>query len=231
MTPIRVLLAEDDPNLGMILKEFLQIRGFQVHWAQDGEAALSAFGKYSFDLCILDVMMPKMDGFAVAESIRSLAEEMPIIFLTAKSMETDLVKGYKSGADDYMSKPFSKEELILRINAVLKRYRHNSTEPEEITFNIGAYHFDHESRMLSANGETKKLTQKESEILKMLCLSQNRLLSREVTQKAVWGEHNYFVGRSMDVFISKLRKYLRADPRISIKNIHGSGFILQVEEA
>ena len=227
---VKILLAEDDPNLGLVLREFLELRGYSIKWCEDGEKALDAFQNQAFDICILDIMMPKKDGFTLAEDIRKVDGHMPIIFLTAKSLEEDRIKGFRTGADDYITKPFSKEELILRIKAIIKRaHRVPDSNGKVDLFEIGHYQFHYSKRLLTVNGFEKKLTFKEAEILKLLSIKINEVLPRDWAQKKVWGENNYFVGRSMDVFITKLRKYLKEDPRISIENIHGKGFVLRVE--
>jgi len=221
----KILLVEDDPNLGFLIQENLEMQGYAVKLCRDGEAGLSAYQEESFDLCLLDVMLPKKDGFVLATEIRGHSQRIPIIFLTAKSLKEDRIEGFKLGGDDYITKPFSLEELVLRIQAVLKR----SAGVVDSTTNcheIGKYIFDYESQTLRQGEKLHKLTAKEAELLKLLCVHKNNVLDRQIALKQIWGEDNYFNGRSMDVFISKLRKYLSEDRNIEIKNIHGKGFKL-----
>ena len=226
---IQILLVEDDSNLGYILKEYLSMHDFEVVWSKDGESGLEAFKTGSFDLCVLDVMMPKMDGFTLAEEIRALRPNIPVIFLTAKSLKIDKLKGFKIGADDYIVKPVDEEELIARINAIIKRSAVNVEKNAESTFEIGSFTFDFSTQTLVRDGHKQNITTKEAEVLRQLCLHKGKLLDRKVTLKQLWGETDYFNRRSMDVFISKLRKYLRADPNVKISNVHGKGFILEDE--
>ena len=223
----QILLVEDDSNLGYILKEYLGMHEFDVTWAKDGEAGLAAFKVGNFDLCVLDIMMPKMDGFTLAEEIKAIEQNLPIVFLTAKSLKIDKLKGFKVGADDYIVKPVDEEELIARINAIIKRSTFNNQKDTSSEFNIGSYVFDFLNQTLSRNGQKQGITTKEAEILRQLCLHKGKLLDRKITLKQLWGETDYFNRRSMDVFISKLRKYLSADPSIKITNVHGKGFILE----
>ena len=227
-----ILLVEDDENLGFVTKDNLEITGFNVTWAKGGEAGFEAFCKGDFDLCILDVMLPKKDGFQLGKEIKAVNESTPIIFLTAKSLDPDKVQGFKIGADDYITKPFNMELLTLRIKALLKRYFSGETNnnDEKDVFKIGKYSFHFKNQELIIGNENKHLTKKEAEILRLLCLNKNQLLTRELTLKIIWGENDYFKGRSMDVFITKLRKYLKADERIEIINVHGAGFKLQVTD-
>lgn len=228
----RILLAEDDPNLGLLLREYLTIKGLDVNLCEDGEVAWEAFGSGDYDICIFDVMMPRMDGFTLARKIREENQEIPILFLTAKSMKEDRIEGFKIGADDYITKPFSMEELQLRINAILRRYQ-TSTQPkkEQSQFDFGAFHFDHKLQVLThTNGKETRLTSKESDLLKMLCENINDVMEREQALKRIWRESNYFTARSMDVYITKLRRYLKEDPEVEIKNIHGKGYRLIAEE-
>ena len=224
---IRILLVEDDSNLGYILKEYLQMHGFEVTWEKDGETGLKSFDQHAYDLCILDVMMPKMDGFSLGERLKSKRPKMPLIFLTAKALKIDKLKGFKIGADDYIVKPVDEEELIARINAIIKRSGLVEVEPEETTFRIGAYEFDYLNQSLTLDGNKQIITTKEAEVLKQLCLSKGQILDRQTTLKELWGESDYFNRRSMDVFISKLRKYLSKDPKVRITNVHGKGFVLE----
>lgn len=225
--PIKVLLVEDDESLGFVVKDNLEQQGMQVHLSTDGEAAFDAFKIQAFDICILDVMLPKVDGFALASTIREQDKDIPLIFLTAKSMKEDRIKGFKLGADDYIVKPFNIEELILRIHVFLKR-----TGKQQYTqfYQIGDYTFNAESFELLINGSTKRLTKKEAYLLKFLCDHQNETIQRETLLKKVWGTDDYFAGRSMDVFISKLRKYFSQDEKIEIINHHGVGFKLLIRE-
>ena len=227
-----ILLVEDDENLGFVTKDNLEITGFNVTWAKDGEAGFEAFCKGDFDLCVLDVMLPKKDGFQLGKEIKAVNESTPIIFLTAKSLDPDKVQGFKIGADDYITKPFNMELLTLRIKALLKRYFSGETNnnDDKDVFEIGKYSFHFKNQELIFGNENKHLTKKEAEILRLLCLNKNQLLTRELTLKIIWGENDYFKGRSMDVFITKLRKYLKADERIEIINVHGAGFKLQVTD-
>ncbi len=227
---LRILLAEDDNNLGFVVQDNLKSNGFDVTLCLNGEEALKAFANDNFDICLLDVMMPKKDGFAVAETIKELNKDVPIIFLTAKTMQTDKVKGFTIGADDYITKPFDFQELILRINAVLKRSQLLVDKVEEsvASYQIGKYIFDIKNQVLKAGKTEQKLTKKETRILTFLCENINDIAPRELILKNIWGNDDYFSGRSMDVFISKIRKYLSEDPKIQILNIHGVGFKLEV---
>lgn len=227
----RVFLAEDDENLGNLLKDSLEMEDFDVNLFKDGDEGWQAFNKGEFDICILDVMMPKKDGYALAKEIRKVDNQVPILFLTAKSMNQDKINGFAAGADDYVTKPFSTEELVLRINAIMRRVRvGQGTDEGQTVFQIGAYQFNYNDRQLSNGEESKKLTTKESELLRLLCIHKNAVLERDVALKSVWGNDNYFTGRSMDVYITKLRKYLAGDPGIQIMNIHGIGFKFVVKE-
>lgn len=224
----KILLIEDDPNLGFILNENLELQGFKVKLCSDGEEGVAAYHQEVFDLCLIDVMLPKKDGFTLAREIRKTNQDIPIIFLTAKSLKDDRIEGFKIGGDDYITKPFSMEELVLRIQAVLKRTNPIAEHKGKNIFTIGKYTFDYDQQNLQISSKPQKLTSKESELLKLLCLHINDTLERELALKLVWGEDSYFNGRSMDVFISKLRKYLRADRNVEIVNVHGRGFKLVV---
>lgn len=229
---INILLVEDDTNLSMILQDYLEMMGFSCTLGQDGNEGLKLFVKKNFDLCILDVMMPKMDGFALAGEIRKRDATVPIIFLTAKSLKEDRIKGFQQGCDDYITKPFSTEELNMRIRAILRRCnRSNLLDGEDMAecYDIGMYTFDVPNMSLAANGKIQSLTRKEVALLRLLCAYRNRLLPREMALNIVWGDADYFAGRSMDVFIAKLRKYLKDDPSVSIINVHGAGFRLEVK--
>lgn len=227
----RILLAEDDPNLGLLLQEYLTIKGFDTTLAKDGDEALSKFVLSTYDLCIFDVMMPKKDGFTLAKEVRMSDKDTPIIFLTAKSMKDDTLQGFKVGADDYMTKPFSMEELLARIQAVLRRSQKiaGSEEVKPATsFVIGAYIFDYEKQVLHHSDIHQKLTSKESELLKLLCENLGKPVSRSFALKMVWGDDTYFNARSMDVYITKLRKFFKEEPSIQIVNLHGEGFKLVI---
>ncbi len=227
----KILLVEDDPNLGLLLQDYLQLKGkFDVVLCVDGEEGIKAFNKQSFDLCILDVMMPKKDGFTLGKEIRKANAQVPIIFATAKAMMEDKASAYDLGGDDYITKPFRIEELLLRINALLKRVSKDNTnaEPLQTQFEIGKYSFDYTTQLIHFNGQHQKLSTKEAELLQLLCIKKNTVLTREEALLSIWHDDNYFNGRSMDVFLSKLRKYLREDPKVEILNVHGKGYKLLV---
>lgn len=221
-----ILLVEDDPNFGMILKDYLELNDFTITHAIDGEAGLTAFKEGEFDLCILDIMMPKMDGFTLAGEIRKIEPQQPFIFLSAKSMKEDILKGYKAGADDYLTKPFDSEILLHKINAVLSRSLQDSVEEEKTQFGLGSFTYNSKLRELSQGGEIRKLSPKEGELLKLLILHKNDLMPRSLALNKIWGDDNYFTGRSMDVYVAKLRKYLKVDDTLEIENIHSEGFRL-----
>lgn len=224
----KILLVEDDPGLGFVIQDTLRDNGYTVHLCRDGKEGLKQFHTNQYDLCLLDVMMPKKDGFELARDIRKITEEVPIIFLTAKSMVEDKVEGFKSGADDYVIKPFSNEELLLRIEAVLKRYSNGKKEEKKSSdIEIGSFFFKPEEFLLKGPSGERVLTRKESGILKLLAEQKNKVIERELIANMVWGDDSYFVGRSLDVFITKLRKYLSEDDSISITNVHGVGFKLE----
>lgn len=222
----RILLCEDDTNLGMVLKNYLELNDYEVVLERDGRLGLAAFQREKFDICLLDVMMPHMDGFTLAEEIRDIDPEIPLFFLSAKTMKEDIIQGYKLGADDYITKPFDSEVLLLKIKAILKRNEELNRESENMQFDLGSYHFNPRLRELSHNGIMQTLSPKENELLKMLAEHKNDLLTRERALKKIWGSDTYFNGRSMDVYIAKLRKYLKDDTNIEIVNIHGNGFRL-----
>ncbi|MEW6508306.1 MAG: response regulator transcription factor [Bacteroidota bacterium] len=224
----KILLVEDDLNLGTILKEYLSVKSFDVVHCLNGEEALNTFSQSTFDICILDVMMPKVDGFTVAEKIRAVSQT-PFIFVTAKSLLDDKIEGFKIGADDYVTKPFSMEELIMRINAVLKRSNRLNDAFEKSDYKISNYHFSFDKRTLTIKNNEMKLTSKEAELLRLLCLNRNALLERSYALRKIWKDENYFTSRSMDVYITKLRNYLKADSKIQIVNVHGAGFKLIVK--
>ena len=224
--PIKILLAEDDANLGFVIRDNLEQRGFLVDLCKDGIDSLKYFQTNEYNICILDVMMPKMDGFTLASKIREENSQVPILFLTARSLKEDKLKGFMLGGDDYITKPFSIEELILRINVFLKRSMADERKTKEI-IQIGRYSFDHENLHLTHETTDKKLTQMEADILGYLCKRQGEVVKRSEILKSIWGEDDYFSGRSLDVFISKLRKYLKEDENIKISNFHGVGFKLK----
>jgi DNA-binding response OmpR family regulator len=221
-----IFLAEDDENLGSLLKEYLKAKNYQTDWFINGDEAIKNFVAYQYDICILDVMMPIKDGFTLAKEIRMQDEQVPVLFLTAKSMKDDVLEGFSLGADDYVTKPFSMEELLYRIEAILRRTKTSQKSTEQYQFQLGTYTFDAHKQLLVTGNQEQKLTTKESELLKLLCLSKNQILERNYALNAIWSDDSYFNARSMDVYITKLRKYLRQDPSIQILNIHGKGFRL-----
>jgi DNA-binding response OmpR family regulator len=228
----KILLAEDDQNLGFVIKDVLQTEGYKVEWAKDGNAALKSFVNGTFDLCVLDVMMPRKDGFTLAEDIRKSDNKVPIIFLTAKSMKEDVIKGLKAGGDDYITKPFNTEEFKLRVANMIKRTKTEAapTEMKEL-YSFGKYKFDHKNLTLQfSNKPLQNLTAKEADILQIFCHHLGEVVSREDILKRVWGDDDYFIGRSMDVFISRLRKYLKDDAALQIVNIHGVGFKMTLDK-
>jgi DNA-binding response OmpR family regulator len=225
---IKILLAEDDLNLGILLSDYLEAEGFDVKLCKNGSLALKAFQKSKFDLCLLDVMMPEMDGFSLAKEIRLQDKIIPLIFITARSLKEDKLKGYDQGADDYIIKPFDEEELLWKIRALIRRMPESHASEPAAIISIGKYLFDVHNQSLTINGKTKRITEKESEILNYLSGHRNKLIKREEMLKVLWGENDYFLGRSLDVFISKIRKYLKEDPGLSIENVFGVGFIFNV---
>ncbi len=225
-----ILLAEDDPNLGLLLAEFLKKKGYEVAWAHDGDQALDLFVKGHFDLCVFDVMMPKKDGFSLAKDIRATHLDVPIIFLTAKSMEEDTLQGFKVGADDYLTKPFSMDVLVARMEAVLRRTHSDKSLPalaDEIA--LGDFLYYPAKLRLVFQGKEQKFTPKENELMKLLCENLGRPVSRSYALKLIWGDDTYFNARSMDVYMTKLRKLLKEDPRVQLMNLHGEGFRLSVD--
>ena len=226
-----ILLVEDDPNFGAILKDYLQMNDFEVTLAKNGMEGFEKFKKESYDLCILDVMMPYKDGFTLAREIRDKNKEIPIIFLTAKTMKEDVLKGYKVGADDYLNKPFDSEVLLMKIKAIMQRKTSEvKAENTQFEFQIGKFHLNSKLRFLTfEDQEPIKLSPKENELLKMLALYENDLMPREIALTKIWRDDNYFTSRSMDVYIAKLRKYLKADENVEILNIHGEGFRLVIK--
>ncbi len=233
MTP-KILLVEDDETLGFLLSEFLRSRDFEVIWAKDGVQGLREFNADHFDLCLLDVMMPALDGFTVAELLRQRKADLPIVFLTAKSLHADVVRGFQAGADDYIKKPVDEEELIVRIRAVLKRtapgQEGQSDDEVRTVFQIGHYVFDSEKWTLQLERQVRQLTEMEARLLKILCDRMGQLVQREWVLERIWGRNDFLARKSMDVFISRLRKYLEGDPRVRITNLHGSGFVLEVAD-
>ncbi|RCH54503.1 DNA-binding response regulator [Mucilaginibacter hurinus] len=227
----KILLVEDDPNLGLLLQDYLQLKGkFDVVLCKDGEEGLRAFTKSNYDLLILDVMMPKKDGFTLGKDVRKINPHVPIIFATAKGMIEDKTEAFTLGGDDYITKPFRIEELLLRINALLKRTENadKKNEEQQTQFQIGKYNFDYPSQMIVAEGTNQKLSTKEAELLRLLCMRKNEVLTREEALLNIWHDDNYFNGRSMDVFLSKIRKYLKDDPNVEIINVHGRGYKLLI---
>ncbi|HPR31951.1 MAG TPA: response regulator transcription factor [Prolixibacteraceae bacterium] len=228
MKRIKILLVEDDTSLGFLLVDFLESNGFDVKLYRDGESGLNGYKAGEFDFCIFDVMLPGMDGFSLAQRIRAENKTIPVIFLTARSMKPDKIKGFDLGADDYITKPFDEDELLCRINAIMNRYQ---IEPEKKMtghqFSISQTLFDYKNQELTVNGVVRRLTKKESEVLRILCLSPNEIVTRDTILFSIWGDNDYFNGRSLDVFIAKLRKYLRSDPAIRINNVPKVGYILE----
>tara|TARA_B100000795_G_scaffold82196_2_gene59503 strand:- start:16148 stop:16834 length:687 start_codon:yes stop_codon:yes gene_type:complete len=222
----RILLVEDDENLGYVIQDLLSMNGYKVHLARDGKEGLLFFNKSTYDLCLIDVMMPKKDGFELAEDIQKVNSSVPLVFLTARNQKEDKIKGLKLGADDYITKPFDSDEFLLRVKAILRR---GSTEKNNSNkeYKIGEYTFTPSTLILSKDDDNRRLTKKESALLKLLCEHKGKILEREIVSNLIWGDDSYFVGRSMDVFITRLRKYLKDDSAISITNIHGIGFRLE----
>lgn len=225
----RIMLCEDDENLGMLLREYLEAKDYTVDLCIDGEEGYHTFQERKYDLCILDVMMPKMDGFTLAYKIRELNADIPFIFLTAKTLKDDVKQGFELGADDYITKPFSMEEVVFRIEAILRRVNGKKNANSSV-FQIGNFTFDSKKQLLSIEGSNEKLTTKESELLRLLASKQNELLQRDYALRAIWVDNNYFNARSMDVYITKLRKLLKADPNVELLNVHGKGYKLVVTE-
>lgn len=226
---IRVLLAEDDENLGSLLQEYLVAKNYETDWVTNGERAFRYFEQYHYDICIFDVMMPIKDGFTLASEIRMLNSTIPIIFLTAKSLKDDVLEGFSVGADDYITKPFSMEELLFRLEAILRRTK-GSKGADQNEWTVGKFVFDAMKQELKDGETIVKLTTKESDLLKLLCNNINQVLERNFALKAIWIDDNYFNARSMDVYITKLRKYLKGDPSVQIINVHGKGYKLVVDE-
>ena len=226
---IHVLLAEDDKNLGSVLTSYFEAKGFPTTLCVNGQEAFNQFRKEQFDFCIIDVMMPVKDGFTLAREIREIDKKIPILFLTAKSMQADKLKGFELGADDYLTKPFSMEELLMRMRAIIRRATESKTMQASRTFyDVGKFTFDYNRQLLKIDEQNQKLTSKESELLKMLCDNINEVLDRSIALKKIWHDDSYFNARSMDVYVTKLRKYLKADPNIELINVHGVGFKLVI---
>jgi len=231
MSNQNILIVEDDVNMGMLLSEFLESKNFNVKLCRNGTLGLASFKKHKFDICILDVMMPEMDGFNLANQIQKEKKDIPFLFLTARSMKEDKLKGYAVGAEDFVTKPFDEEELLCRLNVILRRHQKEETnEVLPTQFKLGDYYFDYQRQELSYKNEPRRITEKENEVLRLLCLNQNRILKREEAVKQIYGKQYYFLGRSFDVFISRIRKLLRNDPKISIENVFKVGFILNVRD-
>jgi len=226
----KILLVDDELNFGSVLKDYLELDGYKVVLARDGEAGLSAFKKDKYDLCILDVMMPRMDGFTLGREIRKTDSKTPLIYLTAKTLKDDMLEGFKAGADDYITKPFDSEVLLYKIKAIIKRNETDEKIIPDAEYKIGQYVFNSKMRTISRAGEVQTLSPREADLLKMLCFYKNDIMPRSEALKRIWNEDNYFTTRSMDVFIAKLRKYLKDDPNIEIVNIHGNGYILKTVE-
>ena len=224
---IKILLCEDDENLGMLLREYLQAKGYSTVLCPDGEQGFKEFTKNKYDIAVLDVMMPKKDGFTLAQDIRQANADLPIIFLTAKTLKEDILEGFKIGADDYITKPFSMEELVFRVEAILRRVRGKKTK-ESTLYHIGKFVFDTQKQLLTIGDQQTKLTTKENELLALLCSHANEILQRDFALKTIWIDDNYFNARSMDLYITKLRKHLKDDDQIEIINIHGKGYKLIV---
>ncbi|MBN1108920.1 MAG: response regulator transcription factor [Bacteroidales bacterium] len=226
MKVTKVLLAEDDSNLGMLLKNYLSVKNYETKLLVNGVLALEEFSREEYDLCILDIMMPEMDGLTLATEIRKINPQVPVIFLTAKGQKEDILEGFRTGADDYITKPFSMEELLYRIKAILKRTSGTAVTKKENSYQIGNYTFDALKQTLSNEKDNIKLTTKESELLELLCRHRNEILERNYALKSIWIDDNYFNARSMDVYITRLRKYLKKDPSVKILNVHGRGYKL-----
>lgn len=225
--PVKVLLAEDDRNLGQILKAYLEAKGYPTSLCVNGKEAFEMFNKKKFDFCVLDVMMPVKDGFTLAEEIRKLDRRIPILFLTAKSLQEDKLRGFDLGADDYLTKPFSMEELLMRMKAILRRIHEGSSSPDTpFEYKLGKLLFDYNRQVLKSSQGEIKLTSKEAELLKLLCDNANQVLDRSLALNRIWQDDSYFNARSMDVYITKLRKYLKEDPSVELMNVHGVGFKL-----
>ena len=228
-TNYHIFLVEDDLSFGSVMKSYLELNDYLVTWVDDGKYALAKFRAGKFQICILDVMLPNIDGFTIGKEIRSIDKDIPMIFLTAKNLKEDILKGYQLGADDYITKPFDSEVLLCKISAIIKRQTTNPASDETV-FDIGGYKFDARLRTIQFENKTQKLSPKEADLLKLLCQNKNELVPREMALRKIWGDDGYFTARSMDVFVTKLRKFLSEDSSIEIRNIHGSGFLLEIKE-
>lgn len=224
----KVFFVEDDLSFGSVMKSYLELNDFQVTWVNDGKYAVDKFKSDKFDVAVLDVMLPHVDGFTIGRNIKEVNSAMPLIYLTAKTLKEDILKGYNIGADDYVTKPFDSEVLLCKINAILKRAEGDDARKTNEIYQIGKYKFNYRFRSLEQEGVKEKLSPKEAGLLRLLCINKNELLSREEALQKLWGDDDYFTARSMDVYVTKLRKYLSSDDTVEIKNIHGSGFILVV---
>jgi DNA-binding response OmpR family regulator len=224
----RIFFVEDDLSFGSVMKSYLELNDYQVTWVDDGQNAIARFNEESFDLAILDVMLPNVDGFTIGKTMKELQPSLPLIYLTAKSLKEDILIGYGIGADDYITKPFDSEVLLCKLNAILKRGLADVPAKKTDIFQIGSYTFNYKLRTINRDNSVEKLSPKEAGLLRLLCLHANELLLREEALKKIWGGDDYFTARSMDVFITRLRKYLKDDPSVSIRNLHGSGFILEI---
>lgn len=231
MSKARLLVVEDDPNLGDILKEYLEMKGYEPTLCRDGEAGWNKFKKDKFDLCLLDIMMPKKDGFTLAKEIKKVQEDLPILFLTAKNQKDDIIEGLKIGADDYLTKPFSMEELLLRINAILRRTAKSEEKLSLTIYKFGDFTLHYDEQFIESPKGKTKLTSKENELIRLLASERNKLVNRSHALKQIWGDDSYFNARSMDVYLSKIRKILRDDPKVQIITVHGEGFKLIVGES
>jgi two-component system, OmpR family, response regulator len=226
----KILLVEDDPNFGSIMRSYLELNDYQVILKTDGKQGLDAVTHDSFDICILDVMMPEMDGFTLAREIKKMHPDLPFVFLTAKSLKADMLEGFKTGADDYITKPFDSEVLLYKLKAILKRHMTQEDDRQVTEYSVGKFHFNAALRTLQIDDHTQTLSPKEAKLLKMLCDAQEGILTRKDALLQIWGDDNYFNGRSMDVFLARLRKYLKKDPAVEIANIHGNGFRLVIHD-
>lgn len=226
---MKIFFVEDDLSFGSVMKSYLELNDYDVTWVDDGKYAVDRFKAGNFDLAILDVMLPHVDGFTIGKQIKEIMPDLPLIYLTAKIMKEDILAGYGIGADDYITKPFDSEVLMCKVQAIMKRgIASNDQRKQPELFQIGNYQFNSKLRLLEINGKKEKMSPKESELLELLCLRKNELLPRDEALQKIWGNDDYFTARSMDVYVTKLRKYLKDDPAIVIKNIHGSGFILEI---
>lgn len=230
MSKVRLLVVEDDPNLGDILKEYLEMKGYEPTLCRDGEEGWNKFKKDKYDLCLLDIMMPKKDGFTLAKEIKKVQEDLPILFLTAKNQKDDIIEGLKIGADDYITKPFSMEELLLRVNAILRRTKKSDEVNTLKIYKFGDFILHYDEQVLEGPKGRNKLTSKENELIRILAAEMNKLVNRSHALKQIWGDDSYFNARSMDVYLSKIRKLLKDDPKVQIITVHGEGFKLIVSE-